>query len=191
MGAGRLYFWFWVDQHFLVFNTFEIINFSDNANNLLSAVAFLGIGISVAIAITRYRLFDIDILIRKTLLYGALTSFLALVFLGLVVLLQQILGTLTQSENSPLAIVLSTLAIAALFNPLRLRLQEFIDRRFFRRKYNAEQALETFANSARSETDLELLTDRLVQVVNSTMQPDFIGILWAPEGHQRTTKGAK
>jgi len=109
--------------------------------------------------------------------YGALTATLALVFFSGVALLQHVVGRLTGTEDSPIAIVLSTLAIAALFSPLRRRIQDFIDRRFYRRKYDAEQALEAFAETARSETDLEALTTKLVEVVSQTMQPEQVR-LW-------------
>jgi hypothetical protein len=147
--------------------------------NLLSAAASLGftvIGICLAIAVLRYRLFDIDVIIRKTLVYAVLTALLALVYLGNVVLLQQLFEALTGQE-SPLAIVASTLAIAALFNPLRRRVQEFIDRRLYRKKYNATQTLTAFSQTARDETDLDALISELVRVVEETMQSEQVW-LW-------------
>jgi hypothetical protein len=135
------------------------------------------IPLSIGVSILRYRLWDVDVIIRKTLVYTALTISLALVFFGVVALLQQIVGRTTGTEDSPVAIVISTLVITALFSLLRWRIQDFIDRRFYRSKYNAEQALEGFAATARDETDLEALTGKLVEVVSQTVQPEQV-MLW-------------
>jgi hypothetical protein len=130
------------------------------------------------IAILRYRLYDIDVVINRTLVYGSLTALLALLYLGGVTATQAIFSTLTgQQEQPQLAIVASTLIIAALFNPLRRRIQSFIDRRFYRRKYDARKTLEAFSAELRDETDLDALRDDLVGVVRETMQPEHIS-LW-------------
>jgi hypothetical protein len=137
---------------------------------------FIGIPISMGIAILRYRLYEIDLIINRTLVYGALTAMLALVYLGSVTALQYLLSLLTGQGNT-LAIVTSTLAIAALFNPLRRRIQSFIDRRFYRRKYDARKTLEAFGSRLREETDLERISEDLVEVVRETMQPAHVSLL--------------
>jgi hypothetical protein len=152
-------------------------------------IAFIpAIPIAIGIAILRYRLYDIDLLINRTLVYGSLTAMLiALYFVGIVVL-QRVFVLLT-SEQSTLAVVASTLLIAALFYPLRRRIQSFIDRRFYRRKYDAAKALQGFSAQLRDETDLDALSDDLVGVVRETMQPAHVS-LWirpetSPEGEHR------
>jgi hypothetical protein len=136
------------------------------------------IPLSLGFAILRSRLWDIDIIINRTLVYGALTGTLALIYVGLVIGLQSLLHRLTgQVLDSPLVIVGSTLLIAALFQPLRHRIQNSIDRRFYRRKYDAARTLEAFAVDLRNEVDLNTLTEHLVAVVQETMQPAHIS-LW-------------
>jgi hypothetical protein len=142
----------------------------------LFGLVLLVIPISIGIAILRYRLWDIDVIIRKTLVYTVLTALLALVYFGSVVLLQRLFGTVTGVEQSPLALVVSTLVIAALFTPLRRRIQAWIDRRFFRMKYDAEQVLARFALTARDETDLDALTAEFARVVEETMQPERVSV---------------
>ncbi|HZY65547.1 MAG TPA: hypothetical protein VFE21_06685 [Rubrobacteraceae bacterium] len=143
---------------------------------LVFVVPLLGLPVAVGIAILKYRLYDIDVLINRTLVYGLLTAALALIYFGGVVLLQYALRALTGQE-SQLAIVASTLLIAALFNPLRKHIQAFIDRRFYRKKYDAAKTLEAFSARLRKETDLNHLTNELVGVVRETMQPAHVS-LW-------------
>jgi hypothetical protein len=144
--------------------------------------ALIGFPISIGIAIVRYRLYDIDILINRTLVYGALSATLALIYFGGVATTQAIFRALTgQQEQPQLAIVISTLLIAALFNPLRRRIQRFIDRRFYRRKYDARKTLEAFSAKLRDETDLDALSDELVGVVKETMQPSRISLWQRPD----------
>jgi K+-sensing histidine kinase KdpD len=132
----------------------------------------LGIGV----ALLRYRLYDIDIFIRRTLQYGLLTAVLIAVYFGVVLLVQTAFVAVTGQE-SPIAIVISTLVIAALFNPLRQRIQSFIDRRFYRRSYDAAYTLRQFAQTARDEVDLEQLSEALLQSIQETMQPRT-ALLW-------------
>jgi len=142
--------------------------------------AFL-IPLSIGVAVLRYRLFDIDVLINRTLVYGLLTVTLATVYLGSVVATQFLFRTFTGQEQQPqLAVVASTLAIAALFNPLRHRIQNFIDRRFYRRKYDARRTLSAFSRKLREETDLEQLRAELTSVIRETMQPEYVS-LWLRE----------
>jgi hypothetical protein len=140
---------------------------------------------SIGLAVLRYRLWDIDILINRTLVYGALTAILALVYFASVVGLQQVFQTLTgQAGSSPAAVVISTLAIAALFTPLRRRIQAGIDRRFYRRRYDAERVLQVFAETTRNEVDLEQLHMLLVSVVQETMQPESVSLWLKKTGNQ-------
>jgi hypothetical protein len=136
--------------------------------------------ISMAIAITRYRLFDIDVIIRRTLVYSVLTALLALAFLGSVLVLQYVFQSLTGQEQDQPVTVISTLGIAALFVPLRRRVQEFIDHRFFRRKYDAARILAQFAAGAREDLNLADLQSRLMGVVDATLQPESVDVWLRP-----------
>jgi hypothetical protein len=149
------------------------------AGYLLVAVGGLGGPIAIGIAILRYRLYEIDTLINRTLVYGSLTAALVALYFGGIVVLQRVFVLLT-GEQSTLAVVASTLLIAALFNPLRRRIQSFIDRRFYRRKYDARKTLEAFSAKVRDETDLEALNSELIGVVRETMQPSHISLWQRP-----------
>jgi hypothetical protein len=144
--------------------------------------------VAVGIAILRYRLYDIDILINRTLVYGSLTLMIALVYFGSVTATQALFQAFTSQERLPqLVVVTSTLLIAALFTPLRRRIQSFIDRSFYRRKYDAGKTLEAFSAKLRDKTDLEALNKELVGVVRETMQPSHVS-LWlrpSPDARER------
>jgi hypothetical protein len=145
--------------------------------------------VAVGIAILRYRLYDIDRLINRTLVYGSLTLMLALVYFGGVTATQALLQTFTGQEQLPqLVVVVSTLLIAALFNPFRHRIQSFIDKRFYRRKYDARKTLEAFSTKLRDETDLDALSDDLVGVVRETMLPAHVSLWLRPDpAHRRVS----
>jgi hypothetical protein len=149
---------------------------------VLVVLGVLGIPVSIGIAILRYRLYEIDTLINRTLVYGALTFLLALVYFGGVTTTEAIFRAFTGQEQQPqLTVVVSTLVIAALFNPLRRRIQGFIDRRFYRRRYDARKTLEAFSAKLRDETDLSALRDDLVGVVSETMQPSHVSLWLRPD----------
>jgi len=154
---------------------------SETLWTLINAVSNVFLYSAVGIAILRYRLYDIDIIINRTLVYGSLTVMLALVYFGGVVTTQTLFRAITGQDRLPqLAVVISTLAIAALFNPLRRRIQYVIDRRFYRRKYDAAKTLESFSTKLRDETDLDELSGDLVRVVRDTVQPEHVS-LWLRE----------
>jgi hypothetical protein len=147
-------------------------------------LSYAGIPVAVGFAILRHRLYDIDLIINRTLVYGLLTVCLAAVYVGGVVGLQAALHALTGQEST-LAVVASTLAIAALFNPLRRRVQAFVDHRFYRRKYDAAKTLEAFNARLREETDLDALRDDLVGVVSASMHPEHASLWLRPETVQK------
>jgi hypothetical protein len=150
--------------------------------SLLVAVGGLGGPLAIGVAILRYRLYEIDLIINRTLVYASLTALLALVYLSGVATVQAAYRTLTGQEQQPqLAVVISTLVIAALFNPLRRRIQRFIDRCFYRSKYDARKTLEAFSAKLRDETDLDALSNDLVGVVKETMQPTHISLWQRPD----------
>jgi hypothetical protein len=145
------------------------------------------IPISIAIAILRSRLYDIDTIINKALVYGLLTTLLAAVYAGLIIGLESLAGVITrQGSQQPVALVVSTLVIYILFQPLRSRIQSIIDRRFYRRKYDAARVLAAFSATLRNEVDLEQLSDQLVAVVQETMQPTHVSLWLRPP--ERTIK---
>ena len=148
----------------------------------LATLSFAGVPIAIGLAVLKYRLYDIDVVINLTLVYGSLTAMLVAIYFGGVATTQTILRALTgQTEQPQLAIVVSTLAIAALFNPLRRRIQSFIDRRFYRRKYDARKTLEAFSARLREETDLESLNNDLAGVIRETMQPAHVSLWLRPD----------
>ncbi len=150
------------------------------ASDLLVIVGGLSVPIAIGVAILRYRLYEIDLIINRTLVYGSLTVLLVALYFGGIVVLQRVFVTLT-GQQSTLAVVASTLLIAAMFTPLRRRIQSFIDRRFYRRKYDARKTLETFSAQLRNETDLDALSDDLVGVVRETMQPAHVSLWLRPD----------
>jgi hypothetical protein len=158
---------------------FEEITRIELDTELLFALSIALFPAAIAVAIFRHRLYDINVILNRALVYGSLTVTLGLVYIGGVVGLQYVFRTLTGGE-SQLAIVASTLAIAGLFVPLRRRVQSFIDRRFYRRKYDATKILEAFGTRLRNETDLEQLNTELLAVVSTTMQPEHVSLWLKP-----------
>jgi hypothetical protein len=154
----------------------------DWSANAIFVVVIPGVPIAIGIAILRYRLYEIDVIINRTLVYGSLTAVLVALYFGGVATTQAILQALTGREELPQpAVVASTLVIAALFNPLRRRVQNLVDRSFYRRKYDAAKTLETFSAKLRDETDLDSLNSELLSVVRDTMQPEHLSLWLRPE----------
>src|SRR5215211_7600779 len=173
-----------------VFVSGVISIWSGDAAIAVISLGLLGVPIFTGVAIARYRLYEIDVVINRTLVYGALTAALVGVYFGGVATAQAIFRTLTGQEQQPqLAIVVSTLVIAALFNPLRKRIQAFIDRRFYRSKYDARKTLEAFSFRLRDETDLEALNEDLVGVVMATVQPAHVSLWLRPDPSLRIVEG--
>jgi hypothetical protein len=183
--AGFLYFIAMISQVVVVLRSdaslpatplwFELI-FS------LAGLGFAGVPVAIGFAVLKYRLYDIDVVINLTLVYGSLTAMLVAVYFGGVATTQTILRALTgQTEQPQLAVVISTLVIAALFNPLRRRVQSFIDRRFYRKKYDARKTLEAFSARLRDEMDLETLNNDLAGVIRETMQPAHVSLWLRPD----------
>jgi len=150
----------------------------------VASLVFAGIPVATGIAVLKYRLYDIDLLINRTLVYGSLSATLVAVYFGGIVVLQRLFVVLT-GERSTLAVVASTLLIAALFNPLRRRIQDFIDRRFYRSKYNAANTLAAFNARLREVTDLDTLGEDLAGVARETMQPEHVSLWLRPETAQK------
>ena len=160
--------------------TFPIMDYLPGiVSDLVFGWMLVGLPAAIGIAVLRYRLYDIDVVINRTLVYGALTVSLALVYLGGVVGLQRLLSPVV-GESNQLAIVASTLAVAALFTPLRRRIQSFIDRRFYRKKYDARKTLEAFSAKLRGISDLDGLNGELLAVVRETVQPEHVSLWLRP-----------
>ncbi len=186
--SGLLYLIAMISQLVFVLNVSEsggsIPRFPWWAEVLFSVavLGFAGVPVAIGFAVLKYRLYDIDVVINRTLVYGSLTAMLVALYFGSVAATQTILRALTgQTEQPQLAVVISTLVIAALFNPLRRRIQSFIDRRFYRRKYDARKTLEAFSARLREETDLETLNSDLADVIRETMQPAHVSLWLRPD----------
>ncbi|MGI8541656.1 MAG: hypothetical protein ACR2N0_18085, partial [Rubrobacteraceae bacterium] len=169
--------------------SFTILDFAPEVvGDLMFGAVIIALPTSIGIAILRHRLFDIDILINKTLVYATLTITLAAVYFGSVAVFQRLLGAF-MGESSQIAVVASTLAIAALFTPFRRFLQNFIDRRFYRQKYDAAKTLEAFSAKLREETDIEDLSGELVGVVRETVRPVHASLWLRPSADSRKADG--
>jgi hypothetical protein len=155
----------------------------------LASLGFAGVPVAIGFAVLKYRLYDIDVVINLTLVYGSLTAMLVAVYFRVVATAQTILRALTgQTEQPQLAVVVSTLVIAALFSSLRRRAQSFIDRSFYRRKYDARKTLEAFSARLRDETNLETLNNDLAGVIRETMQPAHVSHWLRPDGPRTASR---
>jgi len=152
---------------------------------IIWSAALLLVPLSIGFSILRYRLYDIDLLINRTLVYGTLTVILALIYFGSIIGLQALLRGIINANNS-VAIVVSTLVIAAIFQPLRHRIQAIIDRCFYRRKYDAARTIAAFSATLRNEVDLTQLSEHLLTVVEETMQPKYVSLWLRPASHEKT-----
>jgi hypothetical protein len=175
--------WFLYAVALLLAFPLEVVGYlPEIVSNVLFGVVLIALPTAIGIAVLRYRLYDIDLVINRTLVYGSLTAMLALVYFEGVTATQALFYTLTGQQKLPqIAVVASTLLIAALFTPLRRRIQFLIDRRFYRRKYDARKTLEAFSTKLKNETDLEALNNDLVGVVKETMQPAHISLWLRPD----------
>jgi hypothetical protein len=173
---------------FVIWFSFALAGFVA-PSSLMYDVPLIGLPVATGIAILKHRLYDIDVIVNRTLVYGSLTATLVALYFCVIVVSQRLFVALT-GQRSTLAIVASTLLIAALFNPLRRRTQSFVDRRFYRRKYDARKTLEAFSATLRDETDLKALSDDLVGVVRETMQPAHVS-LWLRSDRGPKSSGAK
>jgi hypothetical protein len=161
------------------------------AGDALGNIWFLPVPLCVGIALLRYRLWEVDSLINKALVYGLLTGLLGTLYAGLIIGLESLAGAITgQAATNPVILVISTLAIAALFLPVRRRVQQVIDRRFYRRKYDAEQTLAAFSAALRNEVDLAQIREQLLAVVQETMQPAHVS-LWLAQPERQFTEQAR
>jgi len=161
------------------------------ADAVLNGLLQLLLPVTLGVSILRFRLFEIDVLIRRTLIYAVLTALLALAYFGTVLGLQGLIGTLTGQRQSTVVTVLSTLVIAALFVPLRARVQAVIDRRFYRRKYDAARTLTAFGAALREEVELAHLAGQLVEIVQESMQPAHVSLWLKPSADRVHTPGER
>ena len=167
--------------------TFFLAGVAEQAGQISTLLAFAGISVAVGVAILRHRLYDIDMVINRTLVYGSLTVMLVALYFSGIVVLQRLFVVFT-GQQSTLAVVASTLLIVALFNPLRQRIQSAIDRRFYRKKYDARKTLEAFSIKLRDETDLQALSNEMVGVITETMQPAHVSLWLRPDPSLRITE---